>query len=77
MWNVDERRGVIEVFTNTDHPAFRVTSDIPFYSAIHIAESIAELVERKEVADADEVKEAVLRNATKFMSEHLFQAARA
>jgi hypothetical protein len=63
--NFDETKG-IEIFTNTDFPAFHATTDQTFYAVMSIAESIAEvLVQQAEEdsANIDEVRELILRKA--------------
>ncbi len=67
-----EDRGTIEVFTNQDFPAYAVTNDIPFYAAIHVAESIAEIVGKINKFDSEklaELKERVIRGASEIMEE--------
>jgi hypothetical protein len=56
----------IEIFTNTDFPAFHATRDQVFYAVMTIAEAISEvLVQQAEedIANIDEVKELILRKA--------------
>ena len=71
-YSVDESRRLIEIFTNTDFPAFHTTQDPVFYAVIHIAESLAEIMvsrsgEPKE--EANEVREKILRAASKIANQ--------
>jgi hypothetical protein len=62
----------LEIFTNTDFPAFLVTNDRSYYAAYHVAESIAEVLvtESKEpVANVGPLKQTILRNAATLMSQ--------
>ena len=62
----------IEIFTNTDFPAFHATTDQTFYAVMNIAEAIAEvLVQQAEEDSANmgEVKELILRKAAQLKLE--------
>lgn len=62
----------IEIFTNTDFPAFHATKDRVFYAVMTIAEAISEvLVQQAEedIANIDEVKELILRKAASLKLE--------
>lgn len=62
----------LEIFTNTDFPAFLVTNDRSYYAAYHVAESIAEVLvsESKEpAANVDIPKQLILRNAATLLSQ--------
>ncbi len=63
---------LIEVFTNTDFPAFEVTKDKVFYAVMIIAESISEVLVREaeeDTANVNEVKELILRKASELEQE--------
>jgi len=67
-YSINDERRLIEIYTNTDFPAYYTTRDVAFYAVIHIAESIAEIMvsrsdEPKE--KAYEVREAILRHASR------------
>ena len=65
-------RGTIEVFTNIDFPAYAATNDVPFYAAIHIAESIAEIVVKvnnDDLIKINEIKEKILRGAAEIIGQ--------
>jgi hypothetical protein len=67
-----KEKATIEVFTNQDFPAYAVTNDIPFYAAIHIAESIAEIVVKVNDYDPikiNEIKEKFLRGASEIVGQ--------
>jgi len=71
-YSVDESRRLIEIYTNTDFPAFHTTHDVVFYAVIHIAESLAEIMvsssgEPRE--KANEVREIILRASSKIASQ--------
>lgn len=62
----------LEIFTNTDFPAFLVTGDRSYYAAYHVAESIAEVLvnESKEpAANVGALKQVILRSAALLMSQ--------
>lgn len=63
---------IVEIFTNTDFPAFHATKDRVFYAVIHIAESISELLVREAEEDPsniDEIKELILRKSAQIKLE--------
>ena len=67
-----EEAGVIEVFTNQDFPAYTLTTDTAFYAAIHIAESLAEIVvsvNKYDASKVNEIKEKLLRGASKGLEQ--------
>lgn len=62
----------LEIFTNTDFPAFIATNDRPYYAAYHVAESIAEILakESNESEDSvDSLKQTILRKASSLMAD--------
>jgi len=62
----------LEIFTNTDFPAFSVTSDRSYYAAYHVAESIAEILvneSQEPLANVGPLKQAILRHAAGLMSQ--------
>ncbi|HXF49470.1 MAG TPA: ATP-binding protein [Verrucomicrobiae bacterium] len=70
-WKYDPGK-VIEIFTNTDFPAFHATKDRVFYAVIHIAESISELLvhqAEEDPSNIDEIKELILRISSKIKYE--------
>jgi hypothetical protein len=63
---------MIEIFTNTDFPAFEATKDKVFYAVMTIAESISEVLVKEAEEDAtniNEVKELILRKAAELEQE--------
>jgi len=57
---------VIEIFTNTDFPAFEATRDKVFYAVMSIAESISEVLVKEaeeDLSNINEVKELILRKS--------------
>ncbi|MEE9600149.1 MAG: ATP-binding protein [Thermoplasmata archaeon] len=69
---VDERRRLIEIMTNTDFPLFSLTKDLVLYSLIHIAESVAEIMVRESGEPPErvnEVREIILREVSKIASQ--------
>jgi hypothetical protein len=59
-------KGVLEIFTNTDFPAYRATDDKVFYAVIHIAEAVSEFfvqIAQEEFANVTEIKQLILREA--------------
>jgi hypothetical protein len=56
----------LEIFTNTDFPAYTVTDDKVFYAVLHIAEAISEFfvqIADEAFANAAEIKQVILREA--------------
>ena len=71
-YSVNEERRLIEIYTNTDFPAYYTTRDVAFYAVLHIAESIAEImVSRNEEPKekANEVREVILRHASRIKNQ--------
>ncbi|MFQ5919649.1 MAG: hypothetical protein ACE5I4_06340, partial [Thermoplasmata archaeon] len=69
---VDERRLLIEIMTNTDFPLFSTTKDLVLYSLIHIAESVAEIMVRESEEPPErvnEVREVILREVSRIASQ--------
>ena len=67
-----KEKGTIEVVTNQDFPAYAITGDIGFYAAIHIAESLAEIIGEIngfDVKKVGEIKETLLRRAAKILDQ--------
>jgi len=65
-WAFDDGKA-LDIYTNTDFPAYFTTRDKAFYAAIHIAESIAQLMAREcslDASEADDVKQLILRKAS-------------
>jgi hypothetical protein len=63
---------VIEIFTNTDFPAFEATKDRVFYAVMSIAESISEVLVKEAEEDQsniNEVKELILRKSAELYQE--------
>lgn len=64
-WSFDDESG-LDVYTNTDFPAYMTTKDRAFYAVLHIAESIAQLLVEKAGVGGEEfedIKELILRKA--------------
>jgi len=71
-YSINDERRLIEIFTNTDFPAYYTSRDVAFYAVLHIAESIAEIMvsrsgELKE--KATEGREAILRHASRMKNQ--------
>lgn len=71
-YSINDERRLIEIFTNTDFPAYFTTRDVAFYAVLHIAESIAEIMvsrtgEPRE--KANEVREIILRHASRIKNQ--------
>jgi hypothetical protein len=70
-YRIDPEVG-LEIFTNTDFPAFAVTSDRSYYAAYHVAESIAEVLVRESQEPSENVsplKQSILRHAAGLMAQ--------
>lgn len=70
-WHFDQQTG-LDIYTNTDFPAFYVARDKRIYSVIQIAEAIAEFWVKSsgETRDrVDEVKEMILRRVAEALEE--------
>ncbi len=62
----------IEIFTNTDFPAFEATRDKVFYAVMSIAESISEVLVKEaeeDLSNINEVKEIILRKSAELYQE--------
>jgi hypothetical protein len=62
----------IEIFTNTDFPAFSATKDKVFYAVMSIAESISEVLVKEaeeDLSNINEVKELILRKSAELYQE--------
>jgi len=62
----------LEIFTNTDFPAFLVTNDRSYYAAYHVAESIAEVLvaaSKEPASNIGPLKQVILRRAASLMSQ--------
>jgi hypothetical protein len=69
--NIDETKG-IEVFTNTEFPAFMATNDKPYYAAYHVAESLAEVLVKENgepIENVDDLKQLILRRASDLLTQ--------
>ena len=63
---------LVEIYTNTDFPAFMVTKDKVFYAVIHIAESLAEVMiteANEDMGSANDMKELILRKASELRDQ--------
>jgi len=70
-YTFDQEKG-LEIFTNTDFPAYLVTKDKVFYAVIHIAESISEVLvqaAQEDITNVDELKELILRKSSELKSQ--------
>jgi hypothetical protein len=70
-YHLDTEKG-LEIFTNTEFPAFLATNDKPYYAAYQVAESIAEVLvkEANEPSEnADPLKQLILRRASELVTE--------
>lgn len=70
--SVDESRRLIEIYTNTDFPAYHTTQDVTFYAVIHIVEALAEIVVRRSEESAEkipEVRETLLRISSRIANQ--------
>ncbi len=62
----------LDIYTNTDFPAYLVTRDKPFYAVIHIAEAISEVLvqaAQEDIANIDELKQLILRKASELKAQ--------
>lgn len=70
--SVDENRRLIEIYTNTDFPAYHTTQDVTFYAVLHIVESLAEIVVRRSEESLEkvaEVRETLLRISSRIANQ--------
>ena len=66
------RRLGLDIYTNTDFPAFGATRDKVFYAVLHVSEALAEFLVREsneDFARVDEIKEVILRKASELKLE--------
>jgi hypothetical protein len=62
----------LEIYTNTDFPAFPATRDKVFYAVLHVAEALSDFLVKESNEDAarvEEIKEVILRKAAEFKLE--------
>lgn len=67
----DTEKG-IEIFTNTDFPAYMATNDKSFYAVIHIAEALSEIfvqTSKEDSSNISEIKESILRKASELKTQ--------
>jgi hypothetical protein len=65
QWSLNSDRG-LDIYTNTDFPAYFTTKDKAFYATVHIVESIAQLLVREAGAGTEEledIRQLLLRKA--------------
>jgi len=70
-WSLNEGKG-LDVYTNTEFPAYFATRDKAFYATLHIVESIAQLLVRETGASAEEledIRQLLLRKAAAVKDE--------
>jgi hypothetical protein len=63
----------LDVYTNTDFPAYAATRDKVFYAVLNVSDTLAEFLVRESGEDAariDEVKEVILRKAAELKLGH-------
>ncbi len=66
------RRLGLDIYTNTDFPAFAVTRDKVFYAVLNVAETLAEFLVRESNEDParmEEIKEVILRKSAELKLE--------
>lgn len=71
-YSVNEEKRLIEIYTNTDFPAYHTTQDVVFYAVIHIAESLAEIMVERSGEPREkvpEVREHILRASSKIANQ--------
>jgi hypothetical protein len=69
--SMDPTKG-LEIFTNTEFPAFIATTDKPYYAAYHVAESIAEVLVKEAgepLDNVDDLKQLILRKASDLLTQ--------
>lgn len=70
-WNYSAEKG-LEIFSNTDFPAYFSTKDKAFYAVIHIAEAISEFfikVAEEDTINTSNLKEEILRKAAQLKEQ--------
>jgi len=70
-YDMDNERG-LEIFTNTEFPAFLATSDKPYYAAYHVAEALAEVLVKEAnepLENTDPLKQLILRKAAELITQ--------
>jgi len=70
-YNVDVSKG-IEIFTNTEFPAFIATNDKPYYAAYHVAESLSEVLVKEAgepLENVNDLKQLILRKASDLLTQ--------
>jgi hypothetical protein len=63
---------LVEIYSNTDFPAFMVTKDKVFYAVIHIAEALAEVMiteANEDMGNVNDIKELILRKASELKDQ--------
>jgi len=72
QYNFDKKHKKIMIYTNIDFPAYLATKDTGFYAALHIAESISEIMVKEigeEIGNAQDIKETILRIASSLKTQ--------
>jgi len=62
----------LEIYTNTDFPAYLVTTDKVFYAVLHISEALAEVfvqIANEDAAHIEDLKELILRKASELKAQ--------
>ena len=71
-YKVDEKIKLVQIYTNTQFPAFHATHDQAFYAFTHIVDSLADLflVYGREPRERfDEVRDVIMRKASEYVEE--------
>lgn len=71
-YKIDEKEGIIIIYTNTAFPAFLATNDKAFYAALNIAEAIAEVYAKESecgIEKLNEAKDLILRKASELKNQ--------
>jgi hypothetical protein len=68
-YKIDENTKIVQIYTNTDFPAWKTTKDKPFYAFMHIVETISEIIitlSNESLDKYKEIKDILLRNASAY-----------
>ncbi len=72
QYDFNKEKKKLIIYTNTDFPAYIATKDHAFYAALHIAESISEVMVNEigeEISNMQDIKETILKVASKLKTQ--------
>ncbi len=71
-YTFNKEKGTLEIFTNTDFPAYLATTDRVFYAVIHISEALAEVfiqAAQEDATNIEDLRDLILRKASELKAQ--------